>query len=405
MAFVAPAGTPISPLTFAVSLARGWGSSAEIELGEGLARHAGHRRYWLMSTGRAAMVLALQGMRDVASSSPGGSQRTQVIVPAYTCYSVPASVIKAGLEPRLCDVEPTTLSMDPEALRRFDFSRVLAIVTANLYGIPNRLQEIETIARERGVWMLDDSAQALGAMHAGRPVGGFGDIGLYSFDKGKNITSLEGGALVASNAQLAAALDRRHAQLHPASAARTATTIVKLAAYATLLRPALYGLVRKLPGLGLGRTVYDETYPVEKYSGTLAGFAATLLQKLPALTQGRRDHAAALNEQLRQLGGVQLIDLLPQSQPAYARLPFLVNDASRRGAVLESLEAAGIGATASYPSALCDVPEVLRSLPETDRTMPGARQVASRIVTLPTHSYCPPDLAARVGQALRKSLT
>ncbi|MET0532700.1 MAG: DegT/DnrJ/EryC1/StrS family aminotransferase [Steroidobacter sp.] len=400
MAFVAPAGTPISPVTFAVSLARGLGSSAAINLGEGLARHAGHRRYWLLSTGRAAMVLALQAMRDL-SKDP---KKTEVIVPAYTCYSVPASVIKAGLKPRLCDVDPTSLSLDPEALRKFDFSRVLAVVTANLYGIPNHLQSIEAIARENGVWMLDDSAQALGATHAGRPVGGFGDVGLYSFDKGKNITSLEGGALVASHAELAAALDRRHAQLHSTSAARTATTIVKLAAYATLLRPTLYGVVRKLPGLGLGRTLYDETYPIERYSGTLAGFAATLLKKLPALTQGRRDKAAALNEALSKVPGVQLIDLPSDSQPAYARLPFLVTDPNRRAALLENLEAAGIGATASYPSALCDVPEVAASLPESDRDMPNARLVASRIVTLPTHSYCPPDLPARVGAVVRKSL-
>ena len=400
MAFVAPAGTPISPLTFAVSLARGLGSTAATNLGEGLARHAGHRRYWLMSTGRAAMVLALQAMRDL-SKDP---QRVEVIVPAYTCYSVPASVIKAGLRPRLCDVEPSSLSMDPEALLKFDFSRVLAIVTANLYGIPNQLQRIEAIAREHGVWMLDDSAQALGATHAGRQVGGFGDIGLYSFDKGKNITSLEGGALVASHAELAAALDRRHAQLHSSSAIRTATTIVKLAAYATLLRPSLYGLVRKLPGLGLGRTLYDETYPVERYSDTLAGFAGTLLNKLPALTQGRRDQAAALNRELSKITGVRLVDLPPDSQPAYARLPFLVADTSRRAALLENLEAAGIGATASYPSALGDVPEVAASLPASDRNMPGARRVASSIVTLPTHSYCPPDLPARVAQAVRKAL-
>jgi hypothetical protein len=81
MAFVAPAGTPISPLTFAVSLARGFGSSAETTLGEGLAAHAKHRRYWLMSTGRAAMVLALQAMRDI-NKDPN---KVEVIVPAYTC--------------------------------------------------------------------------------------------------------------------------------------------------------------------------------------------------------------------------------------------------------------------------------------------------------------------------------
>lgn len=342
------------------------------------------------------MVLALQAMRDI-NKDPN---KVEIIVPAYTCYSVPAAVSKAGLKPRLCDVDPATLSMDPEALRKFDFSRVLGIVSANLYGIPNDLETIESIAREHGVWMLDDSAQALGATQAGRPVGGFGDVGLYSFDKGKNITSLEGGALVASHAELAAALDRRHAQLPPASMTHTATTIVKLAAYATLLPPTMYGLVRKLPGLGLGRTPYDETYPLQKYSGTLAGFAATLLGKLPQLTRGRRDQADAMIKELSTIAGVQLISM-PNSQSAYARLPFLVSNVSKRAALLESLEAAGIGATASYPNALCDVPEVAAKLPESDRNMPGARRVAASIVTLPTHAYCPPDLPTRVGQILR----
>ncbi len=397
MAFVAPAGTPISALTFAVSLTRGMGSSASVDLGEGLASHAGHRRYWLVSTGRAAMVLALQAMRDVTKDP----QRVEVIVPAYTCYSVPASVIKAGLKPRLCDVDPASLSMDPEALRKFDFSRVLAIVTANLYGIPNHLRSIEGIAREHGVWMLDDSAQALGATHEGRAVGGFGDVGLYSFDKGKNITSLEGGALVASHPELSVALDRRHAALTPSSGMRTATTIVKLAAYATLLRPTLYGVVRKLPGLGLGRTVYDETYPVERYSSTLAGFAGTLLKRLPALTRGRQDKAMALQKALSTVPGVRLIDVPANSQPAYARYPFLMSDATQRGAVLDMLESVGIGATASYPDALCDVPEVATHLPATDLDMPGARHVASTIVTLPTHAFSPADLPARVAVSMR----
>jgi len=72
--------------------------------------------------------------------------------------------------------------------------------------------------------------------------------------------------------------------------------------------------------------------------------------------------------------------------------------------VLEKLETAGIGATASYPNALCDVPEIVASLPQADRDMPGARRVADSIVTLPTHSYCPADLPARVGKVLRDVL-
>src|SRR5690606_13714195 len=109
----------------------------------------------------------------------------------------PASIVRAGLRPRLCDVDPATMGMSPEALERADFSRVLAIVSANLYGLPNALPAIERITRERGVFMLDDAAQALGARIAGRAVGSFGDAGLYSFDKGKIICTIQGGAIVA----------------------------------------------------------------------------------------------------------------------------------------------------------------------------------------------------------------
>jgi perosamine synthetase len=402
MSFVAPAGTPISSLTFVRALTRSLTDPAiDSKLGQALAIHAGRKHHWLTSTGRGGMVLTLQAMRD-ALQDP---HRTEVIVPAYTCYSVPAAVVKAGLKPRLCDIDPITLSPDLAALERFDFSRVLAIVTANLYGIPNQLDGIEAIARRNGVWLLDDAAQALGAKHAGRPVGGFGEAGLFSFDKGKNITSLEGGAVVASDAELAAAIQARYAKLAASSASQTTLRVIKLAAYSALLRPTLYGVVRKLPGLGLGRTPYDETYPVERYSRVLAGFADTLLQRLQELSEQRRKNATALITELRDIDGVQLIEPPAGSQPVYARLPILIEMSARRAAVIEQLENDGIGATASYPSALCDVPEVAALLPKVDMEMPGARRVASSIVTLPTHAYSPSNLPTRVAASMRAVLT
>jgi perosamine synthetase len=401
MSFIAPAGTPISSLTFARALTRGLTqSSIDTKLGRSLAAHAGHQSHWLTSTGRGGMVLALQGMRDT-NTDP---QRTEVILPAYTCYSVPAAVVKAGLKPRLCDVDPRTLSMTTEGLGRFDFSRVLGIISANLYGIPNEVAAIESVARQAGVRFLDDAAQALGATHAGRPVGGFGDAGLFSFDKGKNITSLEGGALVASDAQLAAAINARYTKLPGSAPVQTVMRVIKLAAYSALLRPALYGVVRKLPGLGLGRTPYDETYPVEQYSRVLAGFADMLLQRLQTLSEQRRRNAAALTAELSRVAGVQLIEPPANSQPVYARLPVLIEDSSRRAAVIERLDSDGIGATASYPNALCDVPEVAAILPAADLDMPGARRVASSIVTLPTHAYSPASLPARVSASIRAVL-
>ena len=73
----------------------------------------------------------------------GDSTRNEVIIPAYNCYSVPAAIQRAGLKPRLCDVRPATLGIDTDKLAGRDYSRVLAVLSANLYGVPNDLGAIE----------------------------------------------------------------------------------------------------------------------------------------------------------------------------------------------------------------------------------------------------------------------
>ena len=398
MAFIAPAGTPIR-LADLASLVPGFSSE---DAGEALARrltsHAGSRHCWLISTGRAAMTLLLQTLKE-----QGDVGRTEVIIPAYTCYSVAASVARAGLKPRLCDIDPRTLSPDLERLRQFNPERTLAIVSANLYGLPNALFEIEAWARENGVAMIDDAAQALGASYAGRAVGGFGDAGIYSFDKGKNITSLEGGAIVAKGEALCVAIQAAFEPLPANSAAHSFVTSAKLAVYALLLRPTLYGIVQSLPFLGLGRTVYEDSYPITRYSSTLARMTKKLYERLAELTSIRECNATALLQTLRDVREITPIDLLPSAKGAYTRLPILVPPDARHR-ILSVLQSAGIGATASYPNALCDVPEVVSMLSSADREMPGAREVANRIVTLPTHAYSPADLPSRVRDLVISSL-
>lgn len=345
---------------------------------------AGQDEAWLISTGRAAMTLALEAMKLTARDP----RRVEVAIPGYTCYSVPAAVERAGLIPRLCDIDPGSLSIDLTSLGKIDFSRVLGIVSANLYGLPNALPDIEAMAREHGVFMLDDAAQALGASMLGRAVGGYGDVGLFSFDKGKNITSLQGGALVASAGSLADSIHSASAALPAASMVRTMTTILKLPAYSLLLRPALYGIIRRLP-IGLGLTPYETDYPIEQFSWALAGVVSRQLERLEQIGAGRVRNAERLSAVLDGLVGLQPVRILPGASPVYPRFPVLAAPADR-DELVSSLDAAGIGATASYPSALIEVPEVARRLPHDQAPTPGACQVARRIVTLPTHAYCPP---------------
>lgn len=399
MAFVAPAGIPLTLGDLASGARRSLSSEVTSRLTGQLCDAGSRQRAWLVSTGRAAMTLALRALSHAA----GDSNRVEVIFPGYTCYSVPASIERAGLVPRICDVDPVTLSPDLESLAGLDFSRVLAIVSSNLYGMPNALDDLESLARRHGFFLLDDAAQALGARFRDRPAGSFGDVGLFSFDKGKNITTLQGGVLVANAGRVADALDAVTAGLQRASLAGTLATICKLPVYALMLRPGLYGAVRRLP-LGLGLTPFETDYPIETYSRTLAGLATVQLQRLDHVNGTRRQNAERLRAALTGVPGISLPRVLPGAEPVYPRFPVFV-EADVRAAFISKLEQAGIGATASYPQALIDVPEVARRLSSDQRPTPGAREVASRIVTLPTHGYSPPDLASRVAAIARERCT
>jgi dTDP-4-amino-4,6-dideoxygalactose transaminase len=389
--YLAPAGMPVTLRDIANGVAAA-SPVATAAVTAALRQVSGQPHVGVVSSGRAAMTIILRAMREV---TPG---RDEVIIPAYTCYSVPAAIERAGLKPRLCDVDPSTLGMDPDALSRCDFSRALAVISANLYGLPNDLASIEAICRARGVHFLDDAAQALGATGNSLPVGAFGDAGLYSFDKGKVISTMQGGAIVCRDSMLAAKIAEAVRSLPAGSWLESTGNLMRLLVYSVFLRPTLYGVIRGLPFTGLGHTRYETRYPVSRLSRVQTGVAAALLRRVGQLNSARRGRAAEYDSVLSNLHGIALPRRQAQSEAVFVRYPIRVLDAPMRSEFMRQLDRAGIGASASYPLSLADVPEVVARIPAVDRACPGARELARTIVTLPTHAYCPPSLAARVGR-------
>jgi len=341
-----------------------------------------HPHCFFVSSGRAAMVLLLRALRTLA-----GPGRNVVIVPSYTCYSVPASAIRAGLQVRVLDIDPHTLSYDMEALARTDFSNVLAIVAGNLYGLPNDLPAITALARQHGVYFIDDAAQSLGATINGQQAGSFGDAGLYSLDKGKNMTSIQGGILVTRSAEIASALRRELDALPAPPWQRTIVQAIQLIIYGLLLRPWLYWIPARLPFLKLGITRYEIDYPIERYSAAMGVMAVLLFRKFDAVTQRRAENAHRYIEQLREVPFLKLTAPLPGAAPVYLRLPLLLDTTARRDRLLAALNAEGLGATGSYPLATIDIPEVQDHLERAYSRGENGRLIASRVLTLPTHPY------------------
>jgi perosamine synthetase len=378
---VAPAGAPIR----VTDLARWTAAAPRRDPRAALAQlfcerfRVGHA--FGLSTGRAAMTVALRAMRRF------GGNRDEVILPTYTCFSVAASVVKAGLKPRLVDIAPETLDFVPDALRRTDLRRVLAIVATNLYGLPNDLATITAIARPHNVFVIDDAAQAMGAAVDGRLCGTRGDAGLFSLDKGKNVSAIDGGMLVTGRDDLAAALREEIASLSAPSLATSIEGVAKALVYTALLRPSLYWIPERIPQLGLGKTVFTTEFPLERASRALAALGTVMMNRLDEFTRTRTANAAQLLDGLRAVPGLEHIAPIRGAEPVYLRLPLLVTDPATRDRLLAALRSAGIGATGSYPAALAEVSELRPLVAGPITSAPGGRYVAQRIVTLPTHAY------------------
>ncbi len=106
-----------------------------------------------------------------------------------------------GAVPVFVDSEEETWNMDPKALRKaFEkYPEAKAVISANLYGTPAKLDELAAICQEHGVPFVEDAAESLGATYQGRQTGSFGEIGIFSYNGNKIITTSGGGMMMSDN--------------------------------------------------------------------------------------------------------------------------------------------------------------------------------------------------------------
>lgn len=127
----------------------------------------------------------------------------EVIVPPYTMSASASAVLMAGGIPVFADVDPVRYCLDPADVERRIGPRTRAILVVHLFGHPAPMDRLRAIARKRSLWIIEDCAQAPGAMYKGRPVGTLGDVGVYSLNQHKTITTGEGGWAITANPKLA----------------------------------------------------------------------------------------------------------------------------------------------------------------------------------------------------------
>lgn len=148
-----------------------------------------------VANGSAALDISIQALK----LGPGD----EVILPSFTIISCAAAVVRRGATPVLVDADPETWCMDVTQVESRITDRTRAIMPVHIYGHPVDMDPLTALAEGRGLRVVEDAAEAHGALYRDRPCGAFGDLSCFSFYANKIITTGEGGMVVTDDPELA----------------------------------------------------------------------------------------------------------------------------------------------------------------------------------------------------------
>jgi dTDP-4-amino-4,6-dideoxygalactose transaminase len=286
----------------------------------------------------------------------------EVIAPAHSWISTTETITQAGGSVVFCDTDASTFTIDPSHVEAKITPRTVGIIPVHLYGQPADMNAIMTIAARRGLWVLEDCAQAHFARYEGRLVGTFGTAASFSFYPGKNLGAMgDAGAVLTNNTDLA----------------------VRMSMFA------------RHGGLTKG------DHQIEGINSRLDGLQAAVLSvKLPHLarwTARRREIAA---EYGRLLAGTPGLDLPTVAQGREHVYHLYVVRHERREELGKYLAARGIQTAVNYPVALPFLP-AYRRFGHQPSAFPVAHRHQSRVLSLPMFPEISPPQVRAVVDAIR----
>ena len=340
---------------------------ANAEFEKAMAAYLGVREAVSLNSCTSALFLALLA-HEV---------RGEVILPSFTFVATANAVVTAGARPVFADVEPDTLNLDPKAVERKITARTRAIIPVHFGGQSCDMDPLLALARERGLLVIEDSAETLGGTYRGKMAGTFA-TGCFSFFPTKNITTGEGGLLTTDDRDLAAR-------------------------------------VRTLAGHGIPRPAHQReksdrpwhrSAVVPGYNFRMSSIHAAIgvaqAGKIEELNSLRRRHARRLDQLL---GGVDEL-VLPVERPECRHVYQMYTVRLRqidRDRFLRRLRAKGIGASAHFDPPV-HLQDYYRRVGHGVLKLPVTEEASRTIVTLPMYPQLEEEEVDRIAAAVKESI-
>lgn len=236
----------------------------------------------------------------------------EVIVSPYTMVASVSCVLWWGGTPVFADIEPDYFCLDPKSVEAAITPRTKAIIVVDLFGGVHDVEALRVIAKQYGLRIIEDAAQAPGAAYDGKYAGTFGDIGVYSLNFHKHIHTGEGGVAVTNDARLAERLEliRNHAEA-----------------------------VVEAKGVKEDFKLIGQNYRMTELH---AAIGREQLKKLDALVSKRQENCRFIAERCQNMPGLLPARIRPKSTHVFYVQPFLYDEkvvGIPRGTFIDAIEA------------------------------------------------------------------
>ncbi|MEO7725582.1 MAG: DegT/DnrJ/EryC1/StrS family aminotransferase [Chthoniobacterales bacterium] len=289
----------------------------------------------------------------------------QVITVASTFMATAEAITYAGATPVFIDVSESTYTMDPAQLEQALTPKTKAIIPVHLFGQAADMDPIMAFAREHGLFVIEDAAQAHGTLYKGQKAGSLGDVGCFSFYPGKNLGAFgEAGAVVTNDPTL----DEKM----------------------RILRD--HGQVRKYEHTMVGWNC--------RMDGIQAAVLRIKLTHLEEHNRARRRHAASYNRELAGLGEIVCPQEAAYGEHVYHIYAVRVRE---RDKIMRSLEAKGIGCGIHYPTPV-HLQKAYQHLGHAPGSLPVSERTSAEFLSLPMYPELTEDQLRVVTDAVKNAL-
>jgi dTDP-4-amino-4,6-dideoxygalactose transaminase len=265
----------------------------------------------------------------------------------------------------------------------------LGAVVVHLFGVPANIQAIANYSRKNDIYLIEDAAQAFGNTMldlSGSKLGLQGDMGFFSFGRGKPLSLLHGGFLAVNSENFLGGVEGIYKNLGHNGSLRGIRYAFMLLAYRLFQNPYFYRFPQMIPSLHLGETIFEEgfnTFPGLDLAAMLINEMLDGIEKEKAI---RAENSHFYSSHLRKFLEVQ--NLLVDDYP-FLRYPLLIKNIEKRRLIQKKLSEGGIGGVKFYPFPLNGIP-VLKEILQDNAQYRNAQQIAERLITLPVHSGLTP---------------